>query len=411
LRILLITWGSFGDVHPYMGIGLELRRRGHHVTIGTSAAYEPKIRAEGLEFTPIRPDLSIDDPALIASMMDAKRGTERVIRHLAASARESYDDCLRAADHADLVVTHPIPFGANLAVRKLGLPWVSAVLAPVSLYSRWDPPVPAPAPWLVKLRALGPGAVGCLFTLARRHTLGWVRPVVELQRELGLQSMGHPLFEAQHSSQRVLALFSSLLAAPQSDWPPQTIVTGFPFYDRHHEQPGMPPDLERFLSDGPPPIVFSLGSSAVMAAGEFYRVSLEAAQRLGYRAVFLTGKMEQGLPKNAMAAEYAPHSELFPRAAAIVHHGGIGTTAQAMRSGRPMLVVPFSHDQFDNGARVKRLGIAEVLYRSRYTAAKAERALRPLLEDARYAESGARIAAHIATEDGIMRAADEIEGR
>jgi rhamnosyltransferase subunit B len=394
-----------------MGVGLELQRRGHAVTIGTSAVYEPKVRTEGLDFTAIRPDLSIADPAWIAGMMDAKRGTERVIKRLAASVRESYADCLRAAGQADLVVTHPIPFGVVFAVRKLEVPWVSALLAPISLFSRYDPPVPAPAPWLVKLRALGPGAVNCLFALARRQSLGWVRPVVELQKELGLQSMGHPLFEAQHSPRRVLAMFSGLLASPQPDWPPQTVVTGFPFYDRHHEQPGMPPDLERFLSDGPPPIVFTLGSSAVMAAGEFYRTSLEAAQRLGFRAVFLTGKIEQGLPTDAMAAQYAPHSELFPRAAAIVHHGGIGTTAQAMRSGRPMLVVPFAHDQFDNGARVKRLGIAEVLYRTRYTAATAERALRPLLEDPRYAKSGARVAAQIATEDGIVTAADEIESR
>lgn len=392
-----------------MGVGLELQRRGHAVTIGTSAVYEPKVRSEGLDFTPIRPDLSIADPAWIAGMMDAKRGTERVVKHLAAAVRESYADCLRAAGQADLVVTHPIPFGAVFAVRKLEVPWVSALLAPISLFSRYDPPVPAPAPWLVKLRALGPGAVNCLFALARRQSLGWVRPVVELQKELGLQSMGHPLFEAQHSPRRVLAMFSGLLAAPQPDWPPQTVVTGFPFYDRHHEQPGMPPDLERFLSDGPPPIVFTLGSSAVMAAGEFYQTSLEAAQKLGCRAVFLTGKIEQGLPKDAMAAQYAPYSDLFPRAAAIVHHGGIGTTAQAMRSGRPMLVVPFSHDQFDNGARVKRLGIAGVLYRSRYTAATAERALRPLLEDPRYVKSGARVAEQIATEDGIVTAADEIE--
>jgi rhamnosyltransferase subunit B len=392
-----------------MGVGLELRRRGHHVTIGTSAVYEPKIRSEGLEFTAIRPDLSVADPALIAGMMDAKRGTERVMRYLAASTRESYDDCLRAAAQADLVVTHPIPFGAQMAVRKLGLPWVSALLAPASLFSKYDLPVPAPAPWLANLRALGPGAVGLLLAIARRQTLGWVQPVVNLQKELGFQAMGHPVFEAQHSPRCVLAMFSSLLAAPQPDWPRQTIVTGFPFYDRHHEQPAMPPALEHFLVDGPAPIVFSLGSSAVMAAGEFYRTSLEAAQRLGRRAVFLTGKMEQGLPKDAMAAEYAPHSELFPRAAAIVHHGGIGTTAQAMRSGRPMLVVPFSHDQFDNGARVKRLGIAGVLYRTRYTAAKAERALRPLLEDAGYAEAAARVAAQIAAEDGIVTAADAIE--
>ena len=392
-----------------MGIGLELQHRGHSVTIGTSAMYEPKVRAEGLEFAPIRPDVGQIDPSQFAAMMDAKRGTERVIRLLADAIRDTYEDSLAAARNADLMVTHTVPLGANFAARKLGLKWVSALLAPLALGSIHDPSVPAPAPWLVHVHKLGAGAMNALKSLAKRHSSGWVKPVVELQRELRLEGMGHPLFEAQNSPDLVLALFSGLLQSRQPDWPANTVVTGFPFYDRHHEHPEMPEDLEKFLSDGPPPIVFSLGTSAVFAAGDFYRDSLEAAQRLGCRSVFLTGKLEHGLPKDAMAASYAPHSELFPRAAAIVHHGGIGTTAQAMRSGRPMLVTPFSHDQFDNGARVRRLGIAEVLYRSKYTARTAEHALRPLLENPGYAQAAKRVGAQIASEDGIVRAADEIE--
>jgi UDP:flavonoid glycosyltransferase YjiC (YdhE family) len=206
----------------------------------------------------------------------------------------------------------------------------------------------------------------------------------------------------------VLALFAACLAKAQPDWPPQTIVTGFPFYDRHHKQDGMPAELARFLQDGPAPLVFSLGTSAVGAAGDFYTVSLAAARRLGMRAVFQTGQHPQGLPADAMAVEYAPHSGLFPRAAAIVHHGGIGTTAQAMRSGRPMLVVPFAHDQFDNGERAKRLGIAEVLYRSRYRATSAERLLRLLVEDSGYAQAGAAVAEQVRAEDGVKAAADAI---
>jgi rhamnosyltransferase subunit B len=340
--------------------------------------------------------------------MDARRGSERVVRFVAATIRETYQDSLEGVKRSDLVVTHPISTGCLIAAEKVGVPYVSSVLAPLSFFSAYDPPVPAPQPWLVKLRALGPGAIRPLIALARFRTSSWVRPIAELRTELGLGAGGHPLFEGQHSPRLVLALFSQCLAQSQPDWPANSLVTGFPFYDRHHEQKGMPEELERFLSDGPAPLVFSLGSSAVGAAGDFYTESLKAAQLLGMRALFLTGQHPQGLPADAMAAAYAPHSELFPRAAAIVHHGGIGTTAQAMRSGRPMLVVPFSHDQFDNGARVKRLGMAEVLYRSRYKAGSAERVLRRLVEDPSYARAGARIATQVRAEDGVNTAADAI---
>jgi UDP:flavonoid glycosyltransferase YjiC (YdhE family) len=217
------------------------------------------------------------------------------------------------------------------------------------------------------------------------------------------------LFDGQHAPQAVLALFSRYLARPQADWPRQTVVTGFPFYDRHHQHPDLSPQLRQFLDSGPAPLVFSLGSTAVGAAGDFYTVSLEAARRLRMRALFLTGPHAQGLPPEATTVEYAPHSELFPRAAAIVHHGGIGTTAQAMLSGRPMLVVPFAHDQFDNAARVKRLGIAEVLYRGRYNVHRTEDLLRRLVQDPRYAEAAASVAAKVRDENGVETAANLIE--
>lgn len=378
------------------------------MTIGSSAGYAAKVRSEGLEFAAVRPDISLMDTALLTQFMDRRRGTERVVRALAAVVRESYYDSLNAVKQADLVVTHPITFGSLIAAQKVGVPFVSTVLAPLSLPSIYDPPVTAPAPWLHKLK-FGPRAARQTLKFARRYTWPWVRPLVELRKELGLDPGEHPLFEGQHSPRLVLALFSKALIQPQPDWPPQTVVTGFPFYDRHHEHQSMAAALERFLADGAAPVVFSLGTSAVAAAGDFYTESLKAVHRLGIRAVFLTGQHPQGLPDDAMAIEYAPHSELFPRAAAVVHHGGIGTTAQAMRSGRPMLVVPFSHDQFDNGERVKRLGIAEVLYRSRYRAKSAEGALRRLVEASRYAQAGVSVAAQLQAEDGVTAAANAIE--
>jgi rhamnosyltransferase subunit B len=408
-RILLTTFGSYGDLHPYMAVGLELRGRGHAVTIATSAVYAAKVESEGLAFHAVRPDLTEIDSSAIERLMDARRGTERVVRFLANATRGAYEDSRPAVRQADLVVTHPITFGGVLAVRQAGVRWISSVLAPISFMSACDPPVPAPTPWLVQARKLGVGFMRLLWRVAMLSTRPYARPIIDLRRELGLPDTGNPLFEGANSPRRVLALFSRHLADPQPDWPEQAVVTGFPFFDRHHEEQP-PPELERFLADGPSPIVFTLGTSAVTVAGRFYRESLQAVQHLGARAVFLTGPYPQDLPEKLpsgiLAAPYAPYSELFPRAAAIVHQGGIGTTAQAIRSGRPMLIVPFAHDQFDNAERVRRLGAARVIYRSRYNAGRVERALGEL---ASCEAAARRIGELVRAESGAADAADAIE--
>ena len=412
-RILFTTFGSWGDLHPYIAIGLALQARGHQVTIGASATYGPKVNAEGLAFHPVRPDVSLDDRAMIAYFFDVRQGSKRVVSSVISVVRESYEDTLPAAREADLVVSHPLTFAAVIAAQKLGKPWVSSVLAPISFLSAYDPPVVAPAPWLVKLRVFGPGLMKRIWDVGRREAMSWTGPLTELRRELGLGPIANPIFEGAHSPNLVLALFSKCIGHPQPDWPPHTIVTGFPFYDRHHEHPDLSPALESFLAAGPPPIVFTLGTSAVATAGDFYRDSLNAVQRIGARAVFLTGSHPQGLPDqlppSVLAVSYAPHSEVFPRAAAIVHQGGVGTTAQAMRAGRPMLVVPFAHDQFDNAARVKRLGIAEVLERGRYNARRAASRLEKLLQSASHAEAAAKVGGRVQAEDGAHAAADAME--
>jgi UDP:flavonoid glycosyltransferase YjiC (YdhE family) len=193
----------------------------------------------------------------------------------------------------------------------------------------------------------------------------------------------------------------------------QTRITGFPFYDRDGAA-GMPAELSRFLDAGPPPIVFTLGSSAVMDAGTFYHHSAEAAKLLGRRAVLLIGKNPRNrpshLPEEIAAFDYAPFSELFPRAAAIVHQGGVGTTGQAMRSGRPMLVMPYAHDQPDNAERVTRLGIARTIRRRQYTPAKVAKQLRILLDNQSYAVAAENVGKRMAGEDGVQAACDALEG-
>ncbi|HWB83847.1 MAG TPA: glycosyltransferase [Bryobacteraceae bacterium] len=412
-RLLFTTFGSYGDLYPYLALGRELAWRGHTVTIATSEAYRGKVEADGLAFQAVRPDVSLDDRTLMEYLFDERMGSERVVRMICSVVRESYEDTLAAARSADLMVTHPISFAAIVAAQKLAMPWVSSVLSPISFFSTYDPPAMGPSFRLYRaLCRLGPGILRRIFDLAQRQTLRWTQAVLELRKELGLPPGAHPLFAGSHSPSLVLALFSRCLAQPQLDWPEHTVITGFPFYDAPGR--GLPDELARFLDAGPPPVVFTLGSSAVGAAGDFYRDSLKAVARLGKRAVFLTGAFRQNLPEQlpptVIAVDYAAHSEVFPRAAAIIHQGGIGTTAQAIRAGRPMLIVPFGHDQFDNAQRVRRLGAGEVVARSHYNERRAESGLRRILEDPRHEQAAKTLAAIVKAENGCATAAQAIDG-
>ncbi|MGE5191212.1 MAG: glycosyltransferase [Deltaproteobacteria bacterium] len=414
-RVLLTTFGSLGDLHPYIALALELKRRGHEAVIGTSAMYVEKLRALGIEFRPIRPDQPERDaiPEFIKRLMDLRKGPERVIREfMMPVVRESYADTLAAAADVDLLVSHALTFTTPIVAEILNLPWASTVLAPFAFFSVYDPPVLPPAPFLSRLRPLGPLVYRLLFGLARISVRGWSRPVYDLRRELGLPRGPDPLFEGQHSPHLVLALFSELLGRPQPDWPGNAVICGFPLYDQDGDA-RLSPAIERFLEAGPAPIVFTLGSAAVKSPGAFFEASVAAARSLGRRAILLVGKESgtvlPGLPEGIAAFDYAPFSKLFPRAAAIVHHGGIGTTAQAMLSGRPMLVTPLAFDQPDNADRVVRLGIARSVFHKKYTAARAARELQHLLDDPAYERRAQDVAARLRAEDGAARACDALE--
>lgn len=414
-RILLTTFGSYGDVNPYVGLALGLRARGHAPVIATSAFYREYVEREGIEFAPIRPDVDPDDRALIARLMEARRGTEFLLRDLLLPAlRDSYADLSAAAEGADLLVTHPITFAGPIVARERGIPWVSSVLAPMSFLSAHEMPVFPPMPWLGRLEPV-PGATRLLVGLARAATRPWMAPVRRLRAERGVAANGHPLFEGQHAADIVLALFSHVLAEPRPDWPAPVVITGPILYNARATEPLSDP-LERFLQAGAPPVVFTLGSSVVSAAGRFYEESAAAAARAGVRAILLVGAHPENrparpLPDGIIAVEHAPHAALLPRAALTVHHGGIGTLHQALHAGRPMLIVPFAHDQPDNAHRAERLGVARVLRPKRYRAARAAAELRRLLDDPSYAASAAAAAVRVRAEDGVAAACAAIETR
>lgn len=413
-RIVLPAFGSLGDIHPYMAIALELQARGHNPVIATTSLYREKIEGAGLTFAPVRPDLpppKDQDQEMMDRVMEPRSGPIYLMEELIAPhVRESYADLMQASAGADLLVTHPITFASPLVARTTGIPWISTVLAPGSFFSAYDPPVPPFWPWTHKLRLLGPGVTKSILDLAKWKYRS--KLVDELRDELGIPDYGNPIFDGQHSPALVLALFSKYFAAPQPDWPPQTRVTGFAFYDGRHET-AMPPELFEFLNSGAAPIVFTLGSSAVWVARDFFQESIAAAKKLGRRAVLLIGdqrnRPQEPLPPEMIAVDYAPFESLLERACVVVHHGGVGTTSQGLRAGVPTLIVPFAFDQSDNAAHATLLGTSRTLYRRSYKAERVARELDNLLNKPQYALKAREVGARLRSENGAATAADLIE--
>jgi len=303
----------------------------------------------------------------------------------------------------------------RLAAEIEALPWLSSALSPIVFFCAHGPTLLPAAPWLHRVRRLGRLPYAALFALLRGPLRRWARPLAELRAELGLPPLpGHPLLEWGFSPHGTLVLFSRLVAEAKADWPPRAHLTGFPFIAGEHVDPETRARLEGFLAAGEPPLVFTLGSAAYRVAGAFYQHAIEAAQRLGRRALLVTSPgMETALPAplppEIAAFEYLPYAGAFPRAAALVIQGGIGTIGRALHAGRPFVVVAFANDQPDNARRMASLGVARALSRRDVDGATLAAALDRVLADPTYAERVAGASARVRAEDGAATASDIIE--
>lgn len=418
LRIVLSNIGTYGDINPLIALALELKRRGHTPVMALPAVYRSKVDPVGLDFHAIRPDIDPKNNVLVEMVYDIKHGTEHGLRNfLFPALRHTYDDLLDAATkpvRADLLLVGELNYAGPIVAEKTGIPWASYLLAPLSFFSAFDPPVLPPYPKLAKADKRVPGFGRVIKRVARFASRKWPEPIYELRNELGLPRGENPLFDAKHSPYLVLALFSRVLGVEQKDWPANTLITGFAFYDADAGNAKLPPHLKQFIATGEAPIVFTLGSAAVLAAGDFYEVSAKAATELGKRAVLLIGsdlrnRPKEKLPDSICVAEYAPYSKLFSEASVVVHQGGVGTTAQCLNAGKPMLIMPYSHDQPDNARRMKRLGVAKVIQKAKYTPEKVTRKLRKILDDPGLARTAQEIAEQVRREDGVKTACDALE--
>jgi len=415
-RIVLATYGSLGDLHPYICVAQELARRGHRPVVATFAEYRENVESAGVGFAPLSPAMAAfgDRAAMMEKLIEPWRGPKLMIRCIfMPHLRESYEDLAAACHGADLLVTHPLALAGPLLAEKTGLNWASSGLSPITMFSAHDPSLFPAAPWMLWVRKLGIAPYRWIFHVPRAIVRRWEQPLRALRAELDLpESDDVAELEGQFSPRLHLALFSAALAAPQPDWPAATVLCGFPCYDGAPPEARVRDELEAFLAAGEAPIVFGLGSSAVMVAGGFWRAAMAAAATLGRRAILLTGKKPKELgpvPPTVKVFEYLPYSMVFPRAAAVVHSGGIGTLAQALAAGKPQLIVPVAFDQPDNARRTAALGIARVVPFRRATAGAIARGLAALMGDPACAARAREIGQRIARENGAHAAADALE--
>ncbi len=300
---------------------------------------------------------------------------------MSAYIREVYQKLEQQIDGGPTVIVAPAAaLGARLLNERRGVPLVTLLLQPALVRSMTNSPrlpctlmgdgVPH---WLKRLQ----------YWFADRFVIDrLLGPELNRARaELGLPPVRGIMREWWTSSDLVIGLFPDWFAPPQSDWPKQLKLTGFPLWDDGDHAP-LEPELEAFLEGGPPPIVFTAGS-AMMHGQAFFQTATDACRLSGRRGILVAKYPNQTppqLPPEVKHFRFVPFSRIFPRAAAVVHHGGIGSCAQGLAAGVPQLIMPMSHDQPDNAARLERLGVAASLMRKKFTANRLADRLTELLD-------------------------------
>jgi rhamnosyltransferase subunit B len=387
MKVLLLGLGSAGDVHPNIGLGVELKRRGHEVVLVAASVFRDLAAQAGLAFYGLGTDEEHYAIVRNPDLWHPMKAFQLVAKHLILEwMRPVYEFIARNYEPGRTIVAAPgTAFGARIAQEKLGVPLATLHLQPSLLRSSLDPAclmipdIVKPMPvWLRKIyyRAIDWLVIDPLL----------LKETNAFRQELGLPAVHRVFDNWLHSSQLVIGLFPDWFAPQPLDWPAHFHHAGFPLWD---EGGLRPPDaeLEKFLTEGDAPYVFTAGS-ANMHGHQFFRVAVEtciASKRRGILIAKYPEQIPSSLPEGVRHFEYIPFSQVLPRAAAFVHHGGVGTTAQSFAAGVPQLVMPLAHDQFDNAMRVKRLGAGDFLLPKDFKAALVARVLQRLAASPRTA--------------------------
>ena len=361
MNVLITTLGSYGDVYPFVGLGVQLSRRGHDVTLLTNPFFEELAKKYDLDFVPIGTLRQYEQFANHPALFHPRKSLSVIFNTLLVpSIRPAYEHlCERIQTGTTVIVSAITAFAARLVQEKHGVPLTTVHHIPMGFKSAYEMPKNAMVPfpdWL---------------PLAVKRFYWWVadRAVVDplicpelnaFREELGLPPVSRIMTRWGHSPQMVIGLFPSWYAHPQPDWPPGTRLTGFPLFDEDQEA-AIRPDVKAFLEEGEPPVVF-MPASLMQQAGQFFSTAVQSCQSVGKRAILLSRHghhIPSALPKGVRHFEYIPLQHILPHIDALVHQGGIGTCAQALRCGVPQLIRPLAYDQYDNAWRLKRLGVGD----------------------------------------------------
>jgi len=413
LRVLMATAGSHGDVLPFVGLGQALAARGHEVLLFANPVFRPMVEQAGLRFVGIGTHQEYHALFRDTAASSANGAFKRVAQELARLG-PAYYQAMKAElkPGRTVCVGNSLLFAARLLRETDGVPCATVHLAPsvfqsdrapARLAARW---IHAGSPALLKRMAW--------WSLDRFfYEPQFTVPLNRWRADLGLAPVQHIFRRWIHETDLVLGLFPDWFAEPQPDWPAGVALTGFPLCD-HGEHATVPPALEAFLAAGAAPVAFSPGTAS---AGNqaFFQASIEACRLAGVRGVLLShfpGQLRGALPADVIQVDYAPFGALLPRLAAFVHHGGIGSTSQALRAGVPQLICPAAYDQFDNAQRACRAGVAIELLPEHYQAPAVAGALRRLIADPDVRTKCRQAALRMSAESpGIARACAQIEAR
>jgi rhamnosyltransferase subunit B len=409
IRAIVFAAGSDGDIHPHLGIASELAARGHEVLFLTSFDYLDLARSCGLEV------LSIIDADEKGEFEDAQNLSliHKIQRRSNFFSRKVSALCELVASRLDersILVAPPFACPiAKLLHLRYRVPYVSTVLSPASLCSLRNPPAFKSGEWYSRIPWPARKLLFRSFeSLIIDPGFRWL--LRDLLRSMRVPAPRRVLSKWSHSPQKILGLFAEWFCPAAQDWPPQLVFAGFPLFDPRTGEEELPLDLRYFLDAGPPPVVFTAGTETKVVHN-FFDIALRTAESLGLRAVFLSRLKDQlpSLPPTIHYTRYASLQSLLPRAAGIVHHGGVGTVAQAMRAGVPQLIFPGRLDQFDNAQHVEALGCG-LVEKSPSDGAGATEKLQRLLRSPEIAGACRTVQSRIVPGAGALScAADAIE--
>jgi rhamnosyltransferase subunit B len=409
LHVLLATLGSAGDVHPYIGLGAALKSRGHRVTILTNPYFQQLIEAQGLGFLAVGTSEQAHAAVFHPDLWHLRKGFDVIARLLLPAIGQIYRLIERHANADTVVAFSTLAFGARVAQEKLGVPSASIHLQPTVIRTFADQGMMGN----VRLSASHPrwfkaGLFRLIDWLILDRSVKW--PLNEFRATLGLAPVNRVMHRWMHSPQLVIGFFPEWFAAAQADWPANAHAVGFPLWDAG--ETAALPEAEEFLNSGAPPIVFTPGSMGA-TMHQFFNESLQAVRRIGARAMLVTNYPQQiphDLPRGVKAFGYLPFSQVLPRAALLVYHGGIGTLAQGINAGIPHLVVPHGYDQFDSGWRIEQLGLGRCIAQSRYRSRRVARTIQDILGDEASSRRRSELAARMDSAGALARACELIEG-